>query len=457
MWRPWENNNYEHEVEGPIEEDSYQLEDLQGDYVERKRNIKYLSNDAKGIVKNVYQGLCSELTKSEAITETVFLTKVPKSTVYAIIGGKSTSRKKRKDSGKFRKIESYLIQPISITIYEMYAANIFPTVETIRHELIRKNIVSCSATTLRVFLKANNFKYGTIDKRQILMESSRIISLRNEYIRNIMEYRKMKRNIVYLDETWYDTHDTVKKGWKNNNKKCSVALPSNKGKRIIILHCGGENGWINDALLISAKKIKDASLDYHDDMDSCLFESWFEKTLLPKLPKNSVIVMDNASYHSRLIKQRPNTSWNKSQIQQFLYEEDLYFEETYTKKQLLEVTQIKQFQKEYVVDDCALNNGHTVLRLPPYFCILNPIELIWAQLKGNIRRKNVAPKLSSAVLQLIAEEVKNITSTSWKNAIEHVIGVENEYAKYLPTLTNLIITLDNTSDDSDMMCDSDSE
>ncbi|XP_050519440.1 uncharacterized protein LOC126893369 [Diabrotica virgifera virgifera] len=264
----------------------------------------------------------------------------------------------------------------------------------------------------------------------------------------------MKRNIVYLDETWYDTHDTVKKGWKNNNKKCSVALPSNKGKRIIILHCGGENGWIEDALLVSAKNIKDASLDYHDDMDSALFESWFENTLIPKLSKNSVIVMDNASYHSRLIKKVPN----KFQIQNFLYEEDLYFEETYTKKQLLEVSQSKQFQKKYAVDDCALNNGHTVLRLPPYFCVLNPIELIWAQLKGNIRRKNVAPKFSSSVLQLIAEEVKNITATSWKNVIKHVMGVENEYAKYLPTLTNLIIiTLDNSSDDSDIMCDSDSE
>ncbi|XP_050514129.1 uncharacterized protein LOC126889663 [Diabrotica virgifera virgifera] len=265
----------------------------------------------------------------------------------------------------------------------------------------------------------------------------------------------MKRNIVYLDETWYDTHDTVKKSWTNNNKKCFNSVPPNKGKRIIILHCGGENGWIDDALLLSAKQIKDASLDYHDDMESSIFESWFERSLLPKLPPHSVIVMDNASYHSRLMKRIPNNSWNKLQIQEFLFTENLYFEASYTKQQLLEVVHSRQYEKEYVVDNCARSNGHTVLRLPPYYCTLNPIELIWAQLKGNIRRRNVAPKFSSTVLQLIRREVTKITETNWKNVIKHVIGVENDYLKYLPTLIKKItINLDDTSDTSD---NSDSE
>lgn len=114
-----------------------------------------------------------------------------------------------------------------------------------------------------------------------------------------------------------------------------------------------------------------------------IFEEWFEHTLIPNLKPNSVIVMDNASYHSRQISKIPSTSSNKEEIQIFLMDHDLYFEECYTKKQLLEVLRTKTFEKKYVIENIARQYGHSVLRLPPYFCVFNPIELIWGQLKKN--------------------------------------------------------------------------
>lgn len=65
----------------------------------------------------------------------------------------------------------------------------------------------------------------------------------------------MRRNIVYLDETWYDTHDTMKKSCTDNNKKCSNTVPSNRSKRIIILHYGRGEERAEDVLFISAKQI----------------------------------------------------------------------------------------------------------------------------------------------------------------------------------------------------------
>jgi transposase len=32
-------------------------------------------------------------------------------------------------------------------------------------------------------------------------------------------------------------------------------------------------------------------------------------------------------------------------------------------------------------------NGHTIVRLPPYNCELDPIELVWKGVKHNIRKK----------------------------------------------------------------------
>uniref|UniRef100_A0A6P7FB36 Nose resistant to fluoxetine protein 6-like n=1 Tax=Diabrotica virgifera virgifera TaxID=50390 RepID=A0A6P7FB36_DIAVI len=44
------------------------------------------------------------------------------------------------------------------------------------------------------------------------------------------------------------------------------------------------------------------------------------------------------------------------------------------------------------LESIAEKHGHTILRLPPYFCVFNPIELIWGQLKPSIRRSNTFPK-----------------------------------------------------------------
>ena len=43
---------------------------------------------------------------------------------------------------------------------------------------------------------------------------------------------------------------------------------------------------------------KKSTGDYHDKMTGEHFEEWSHDTVLPKLLQNSIIVMDNVSYHS---------------------------------------------------------------------------------------------------------------------------------------------------------------
>lgn len=42
---------------------------------------------------------------------------------------------------------------------------------------------------------------------------------------------------------------------------------------------------------------------------------------------------------------------------------------------------------KFVIDDIA-EKGHTILWLPPYHCNLNPIELVWGQVKEYVARNN---------------------------------------------------------------------
>ncbi|CAF4946204.1 unnamed protein product [Pieris macdunnoughi] len=81
------------------------------------------------------------------------------------------------------------------------------------------------------------------------------------------------------------------------------------------------------------------------------FENWF-KNVLEKLEPNSVIVMDNASYHSRRQERVPVTSWKKQAIQDWLSSKELIFEVKETKSELLEkVKNVKERYQSYVTDE----------------------------------------------------------------------------------------------------------
>ena len=45
--------------------------------------------------------------------------------------------------------------------------------------------------------------------------------------------------------------------------------------------------------------------------------------------------------------------------------------------------------KKYTVDEIIFNSGHIPLRLPPHHCHLNPIKLVWHQMKKFIRNYNL--------------------------------------------------------------------
>lgn len=228
-------------------------------------------------------------------------------------------------------------------VYSFYERKTVPTISSLHKKLKEDNSeIKLSEATLRRYLLKMGFAYKRIEKQNKLMESQRIREARNQYLNETKKYREENRCIVYLDETWYDTHDTVSKGWTDLSGNCIMQVPTNKGKRITILHAGTENGWIPNTLFLSAKNINHCNLDYHEDTTGEVFEEWFKNKLLNNVPERSVIVMDNAKYHSRQLNKVPNNSNTKLQIQEFLQKNDIYFEENYSKKQLLEVLSISK-------------------------------------------------------------------------------------------------------------------
>ena len=239
-------------------------------------------------------------------------------------------------------------------------------------------------------LNYKNARYCKTDNRTAIMESARLVEMRYVFLMKIRALRESGYDIVYTDETWYDTHDDAKKGWSDKTKKCSLNNPVSRGKRIIICHAGSRHGFVKNALLLCGKKFKDAYADYHDNMDSDVFETWFRHQLLPNLHAKSVIVIDNASYHSRQLVKIPTMATKKDGMVTFMTTHNIVIPEPLpTKPVLLGCIKAANIQKVYAVDDMAKRAGHVVLRLPPYHCIFNAIEQVWSEVKQNARRQNV--------------------------------------------------------------------
>ena len=61
---------------------------------------------------------------------------------------------------------------------------------------------------------------------------------------------------------------------------------------------GTNNGFIQDSYL--SFEAKNTTGDYHGEMNRDLFMRWLTTSLLPSLSEPSVLVLDNAPYHSML-------------------------------------------------------------------------------------------------------------------------------------------------------------
>ena len=88
-----------------------------------------------------------------------------------------------------------------------------------------------------------------------------------------------------------------KKVWQNVDYKPKYPCLS-EGMRYVVIDAGNKEGFIKDAGLVFSTK---GTEDYHGCVTSRLFETWMQDELLPRLEKPSVIVLDNASYHSALV------------------------------------------------------------------------------------------------------------------------------------------------------------
>lgn len=147
------------------------------------------------------------------------------------------------------------------------------------------------------------------------------------FCQTLKQHQEENRSIVFIDESGF-AHDMPRShGYALKGQRCYGTLDwGAKGRTNVI-------GALLGGVLLTVSL-------FQTTVDTDVFNAWVIQDLLPQLPRHSVIVMDNATFHKG--------------------------------KDMTEALEI---------------SGHTLLYLPPYSPDLNPIEKKWAQAKAKRRKE----------------------------------------------------------------------
>ena len=272
------------------------------------------------------------------------------------------------------------------------------------------------------------FEFGTGTRSAQLKESERIIIQRRRYLREKIANRKSDgttiRPEIYLDESYINKNHSKDDTWYFGEDGASISKPTGKGDRLIIVNAISRQGWIPNAKLVFKSSKKTG--DYHASMNWSVFSTWFKDQLLPNIPENSIIIMDNAPYHNVLAEETfPKHIHSVRALQEWLNHNNHPWTDDMLKSELFDLCQRLSPKPEFAIDKFASEKGHTILRTPPYHPELQPIETCWAVVKGHVAANNNFTM--TKVKELLEEGFDKVTSHTIDGITTKVKKQEDTY------------------------------
>jgi transposase len=283
-------------------------------------------------------------------------------------------------------------------------------------------------TTLWRALNRWGFTYGTGKRRSALKERDYVILARRRYLRQKRLNRRPDgtfiRPEVYLDETFINKNHSHQFTWYFDDDGPDVNKPSGKGERLIVVNAITHDGWVSDAKLVFEAKKKTG--DYHGQMDWGNFLRWFTEQLLPNIPENSIIIMDNASYHNVTEETSfPKSNSVKEDLRKWLDDNEIPWGQDLLKAELFALCKTYEPKAEHKIDKIAWAAGHSVLRTPQYHPELQPIEVCWGVVK------NYMAKHCDFTLQKFRDNLplafSQVTPETCRKLIAKIVAEENKY------------------------------
>ncbi|KAH9112766.1 hypothetical protein LEN26_002882 [Aphanomyces euteiches] len=224
---------------------------------------------------------------------------------------------------------------------------------------------------------------------RIGLKNDKISIARDTYVHSMVKtiFADDPPCVVYLDESYIHHHYA-----RHGESLYSLYDPNDEQElQVKSKHKGQRYCFIGAILDDGGKGRRKQPKDYHGMFNGTYFVDWFGTLLdeLEKLGKSNVhIVMDNAKYHKSLPQDTPKYSWPKIRLQQACEKYGLGYDYFDVKPVLWKkLTEYIARNIEPIVVTMARSRGHTVVFTPPHHSDLQPIELVWGIVKGQVGRQ----------------------------------------------------------------------
>ncbi|KAF8373343.1 hypothetical protein PRIPAC_79772 [Pristionchus pacificus] len=255
--------------------------------------------------------------------------------------------------------------------------------------------ISMSPSILRLLLHAINFSWVKLLYRSNIYMNDYYCRVQSHFLRTMMAIREEGNHLIWsVDEPWVHKGMRPGHGWQDmeaakapltfikNGMTAGNSRQWEKGERLVIVACLSEGGFRCPVIWRTGKK--DDGGDYHKEMDSKL-KGVFKELVAEADEKNlkPILLMDNASYHSRVIDKMPTQSDRKAVMADWLKAHDMQCPDGWKKRDMVEALKKlnrKDYNK-YVVDTMGEQYGVQVVRTPPYMAEYAPIEFGWSAMK----------------------------------------------------------------------------
>lgn len=156
------------------------------------------------------------------------------------------------------------------------------------------------------------------------------------------------------------------------------------------------------------------------------FITWWKDQLLPNFNQPSAIPLDNAKYHCVHPPNVPKVSKMKKQELQECPHVKLPTGELTSD---LTVVELKARERKWIQDNekiaivqLAEAQGHTVVFTLPCHSDFQPIELVWALIKGNVGRQCSIDSTLADVYERLMREFNNLNTPGARESINKMIN-----------------------------------
>ena len=115
-------------------------------------------------------------------------------------------------------------------IHAAYTRKEYPTLDSLQKKLLDKQVIYGGRSTLHKIIRKMGFRYKKrADGKLYVYEQLRVTQQRHDYLRSLRKNRNDKQPVVFLDETWLNSHAAPERIWVDSDETGGFKHPSGKG------------------------------------------------------------------------------------------------------------------------------------------------------------------------------------------------------------------------------------